>query len=77
MAKKTSIILGDHFDSFISGQLESGRYDSASEVVNAGLRLLEEVENKHQTLRHLLIQGEEGGVVDYSYKSFLAELDQQ
>lgn len=77
MAKNTSISLGDHFDTFISSQLESGRYGSASEIVRAGLRLLEDSESKLQTLRQMLIHGEESGVANYNYKDFLAELDEQ
>ncbi len=42
MAKNTSIVLGDHFDKFISAQLQEGCYGSASEVVRQALRLLEE-----------------------------------
>ena len=75
MAKNTSITLGDHFDSFISQQLEFGRYGSASEVVRAGLRMLEDSESKLQALRQMLIQGEESGIADYNYQDFLSELD--
>lgn len=77
MAKNTSITLGEHFDGFIRAQRGSGRYGSASEIVRAGLRLLEDSENKLQILRQMLIQGEESGVADYNYKDFLAELDEQ
>jgi antitoxin ParD1/3/4 len=73
MAKNT---LGDHFETFISSQLESGRYGSASEIVRAGLRLLEDSESKLQALRQMLIQGEESGIADYNYKDFLVELDE-
>lgn len=39
-----SIALGDHYEKFIKRQLESGRYNNASEVVRAGLRMLEDFE---------------------------------
>ena len=76
MAKNTSITLGDHFDGFIADQLASGRYGSASEVVRAGLRLLEDSESKLDVVRKLLIEGEQSGKADYSLQSLIAELDQ-
>ncbi len=75
MARNTSISLGEHFDGFISHQLESGRYGSASEVVRAGLRLLEDNESKLSTLRRMLMEGEQSGLSGYSFESFTAELD--
>lgn len=77
MAKNTSISLGEHFDSFIVSQIESGRYGSASEVVRAGLRMLEDSESKLSTLRRMLAEGEQSGLVDYSYESFITELDER
>lgn len=62
MARNTSISLGDHFSDFIATQVEQGRYGSASDVVRAGLRLLEEQEAKLATLRLALIEGEQSGV---------------
>ena len=44
MARNTSITIGDHFNHFVSEQVRSGRYGSTSDVVRAGLRLLEEHE---------------------------------
>ncbi|MGF1844724.1 type II toxin-antitoxin system ParD family antitoxin [Vibrio clamense] len=77
MAKNTSITLGDHFDGFISNQVQSGRYGSASEVIRSALRLLETQETKMNTLRQLLVEGEESGMADYDLNSFINELDSE
>jgi antitoxin ParD1/3/4 len=77
MAKNTSITLGEHFDSFISNQIQSGRYSSASEVIRSALRLLETQETKMNTLRQLLVEGEESGRADYDLDSFIDELDSE
>ena len=61
MAKNTSIIIGDHFGEFIERQVTEGRYGSASDVVRAGLRLLEEREMKVEALRAAIIEGEQSG----------------
>lgn len=63
-AKNTSFSVGKHFASFIEAQVEQGRYASASDVVRAGLRLLEEQEAHLAALRAALIEGEESGVSD-------------
>jgi antitoxin ParD1/3/4 len=61
MSKNTSISLGDHFESFIKRQIDSGRYGSASEVIRASLRFLEEHEQRIAALREALIDGEKSG----------------
>lgn len=61
MPRNTSVSLGDHFATFIDAQVETGRYGSASDVVRAGLRLLEEHEAKVRALEAALIEGEESG----------------
>lgn len=61
MAQNTSISLGDHFGAFIAQQISQGRYGSASEVVRAGLRQLEEHETQLAALRAALADGENSG----------------
>jgi antitoxin ParD1/3/4 len=62
MTKSTSFSLGGHFGAFVEKQVSGGRYGSASDVVRAGLRLLEEQEARLDALRAALIEGENSGV---------------
>jgi antitoxin ParD1/3/4 len=61
MARNTSISLGNHFESFIEHRVKDGRFNNASEVVRAGLRLLEDEENKIVALRKAINDGIESG----------------
>jgi antitoxin ParD1/3/4 len=61
MSKNTSFALGDHFLNFVEQKIAEGRFASASDVVRAGLRLLEEQETKLAALRSALIEGETSG----------------
>ena len=74
MARNTSVSLGDHFTDFIAVKVEEGRYSSASDVVRAGLRLLEAEEAKLEQLRAALVAGEESGPGRaWDLDAFLAE----
>ncbi len=77
MAKNTSITLGSHFEEFISKRIEDGRFGSASEVVRAGLRMLESSETKLEILRAMLDEGENSGFADYSYEKLIQELENE
>jgi antitoxin ParD1/3/4 len=64
MSKNTSITLGNYFDQFIQGILKEGRYKNTSEAVRAGLRLLEEEEQKIITLRNAIKEGVDSGIAE-------------
>jgi len=73
MAKNTSFSLGDHFTAFIETEVAKGRYASASEVVRASLRLLEEREARLASLRAALIEGEDSGPsTPFDFEAFIA-----
>ena len=61
MGRNTSILLGDYFEEFISKEVSSGKYSSASEVIRTALRLLEAEETKKKDLNKALAQGEKSG----------------
>lgn len=62
MGKNTSVSLGDHFENFVEREISQGRYKNASEVVRAGLRLLEDNENQAFALRKAIQEGMDSGV---------------
>jgi antitoxin ParD1/3/4 len=75
MGKNTSVSLGHHFEAFIEGSVETGRYQNASEVIRAGLRLLEEEEHRYMQLRNAIQEGIESGTsADFNPTKHLAEL---
>ena len=75
-----NVHLTAELDHFVAANIESGRYENASEVVRAGLRALEEREEYRQlklaSLRSALEEGEQSGIADdYTLDGLLAELD--
>lgn len=62
MGRNTSISLGDYFLDFVDAKIAEGRYNNASEVIRAGLRLLEAEENKVQNLKNAIQEGLDSGV---------------
>ncbi|MEZ5008079.1 MAG: type II toxin-antitoxin system ParD family antitoxin [Chitinophagales bacterium] len=74
-SKNTSVTLGKHFEKIIQSSIASGRYASASEVIRAGLRLVDEREQKIRLLREAIEAGEKSGYVeDFDPKEHLTEL---
>jgi antitoxin ParD1/3/4 len=75
MTRNTSISLGNYFDDFIQNRITEGRFKNASEVVRAGLRLLEEEENKIIALKTAIQEGIDSGIAnDFDPKSHLERL---
>jgi antitoxin ParD1/3/4 len=75
MSKNTSISLGSYFDQFIHNRISEGRFKNVSEVVRAGLRLLEEEENKVKALRSAIQEGIDSGIAhDFDPKKHLESL---
>jgi antitoxin ParD1/3/4 len=62
MKKKTSITLGDYFDQFVQRLVSEGHYKNTNEVIQAGLKLLEEEEQELIALQKVN-QIEGGGLV--------------
>jgi antitoxin ParD1/3/4 len=78
MPKTASVTLGDRSAAFIERQIAEGHYRSESDVVQAGLTLLEERETKLQALRHALIEGEQSGSSEgFDVEEFLDDLKRQ
>ncbi len=61
MGKNTSVSLGDYFENFIESRVSGGRYKNASEIIRAGLRLLEEDENQVLALKNAIQEGINSG----------------
>lgn len=77
MSQNTSISLGEHYVKFVSNQVAEGRYNTVSDVVRSGLRLLEEREAKLAALRQALIEGEQSGIAEpFDFAAFVAEKKQ-
>ena len=78
-AKNTTIILGDHFRSYVKKKVRSGRYSNTSEVIREGLRRMEEDDERLEALKKRLELGEreinEGKHSPYSLESIVTEID--
>lgn len=78
MSKNTSVSLGNYFDEFVRGRVQEGRFKNVSEVIRAGLRLLEEEENKAIALRNAIHEGIDSGMAqDFDPKKHLESLKEK
>lgn len=75
MAKNTSVTLGSHYERFIAQMVESGRYATSSEVIRAGLRMIEDYEQRLEVLRREIQKGEESGLAeDFDFNEFIERM---
>jgi len=73
--RTTSVALGTYFENFVKVKVEQGRYNNASEVIRAGLRLLEENEVRLQELKMAIEEGMESGIAtDFNPEEHLKSL---
>ncbi len=63
MARNTSIIIGEYYESFINSQIATGKYNSVSEVVRTALRQFEQEEIQTKSLIAELELGEKSGKI--------------
>jgi antitoxin ParD1/3/4 len=73
--KNTSVSLGNYFDEFVQTKISEGRYKNVSEVIRAGLRLLENEESKVLALRKAIQDGIDSGIAhDFNWEENLNKL---
>ena len=64
MGRNTSVSLGNYFENFVDNKISTGRFKNASEVIRAGLRLLEEDENRIHMLKSAIKEGLDSGIAE-------------
>ena len=75
MGRNTSVSLGNYFEDFVDNRISEGRYKNASEVIRAGLRLLEEEEHKVIALKNAIQEGINSGLAkNFNAKKHLENL---
>lgn len=75
MGRNTSVSLGDYFEDFVENRISEGRFKNVSEVIRAGLRLLEEEENKVKALKNAIQEGINSGIaLNFDSKKHLKQL---
>ena len=77
MPRNISVTLGNHFESFIVSKINEGRFESKSEAVRAGMRLLEEHEQKFDALKLAIAEGDKSGESNRMLKEIALEAKQE
>lgn len=77
MSRTTSVTLGSQLNNFISGLVNSGRYESTSEVMRSALRLLEHQENQLAALKQAVNAGRLSGESHLSLGDIAQQIKQK
>lgn len=76
MPHNTSFSLSEELKVFVESEVATGRYNSSSEVIRAGIRLLKEREERIAAFDAAIEEGESSSVVeDFDPEAFLSELN--
>ena len=75
MPKSTSYILTDHFNDYIGNQVASGRFKSASEVMNDALRVHEERSKARQAFLDAVDEGMRSPTRPFDFDDFLNRME--
>lgn len=76
MGRNTSVSLGDYFENFVHSRVSEGRFKNASEVIRAGLRLLETEENKIIIIKNAIKEEIDSGIAEnFNPKKHLESLN--
>lgn len=73
MSRTTSITIGPQLDQFVGSLIESGRFGNTSEVVRAGLRLLEQQEQHTEYLRREIQKGLDSGISNRTFDEIIKD----
>jgi antitoxin ParD1/3/4 len=77
MARNSSVTLGAHYEAFVDSQVNDFGFCSRSEVIRAGLSLLEEHQARVAALRQAITIGLESESIECSYEQFMTELENE
>jgi antitoxin ParD1/3/4 len=75
MPRNASVTLGSHYEYFVDAQVQNGGFCSRSEVIRAGLSLLELHQAKLAALKHAIAIGLESTSVECSYQDFMTDME--
>lgn len=75
--KTTTVVLGSHLEAFVQESVATGRYNNVSEVIRAGVRMLEEREKALRELDLALAEGEASGFTSLSREELIRRIEDE